>query len=103
MTTDDALIVASTRDPYKTDNPAHLEYHKLNKQKGRMAGQVRIRSRFREYVGRWFDYLMISKKEMEEILKGTGWKIGEFIDSNNSEYVAIVKKETNHLGSACMQ
>jgi hypothetical protein len=92
MTSRNGLIVASTRDTYKTDNPDHLEYHKLNKAKGRMAGQLRVRIRFRKCIGRWFDYLIVSKKEMEEILKGTGWKIREFIDSGNSAYVAVIEK-----------
>ncbi len=97
MTSKDALIVADTRDPYKTDNPEHLEYHRLNKEKGRMGGQVRIRIRFGKYVGRWFDYLMVSKEEMEQILEGTGWKVNEFIDSNGSEYIAIIGKMTERL------
>ncbi len=92
MTSEDALIIADTRDPYDTENPAHLEYHRLNKEKGRMGGQIRIRIRFRKYVGRWFDYLMVSKEEMKEILKRTGWKVKEFIDSGGSEYVAALKK-----------
>lgn len=92
MTSENALIIANTFNPYKTDNPFHLEYQKINKQKGRMAGQVRIRIRFRKYVGRWFDFLMVSKEEMKEILKGTGWKVKEFIDSDDSEYIAIIEK-----------
>jgi len=92
MTSRNGLIIASTHDTYKTDNPDHLEYHKLNKEKGRMGGQVKIRVRFRKYVGRWFDYLMVSKKEMKEILKGTGWKVKKFIDSDNSQYVAVIEK-----------
>jgi 2-polyprenyl-3-methyl-5-hydroxy-6-metoxy-1,4-benzoquinol methylase len=93
MTSRNGLIVASTRDTYKTDNPDHLEYHKLNRKRGRMAGQLRLRIRFRKCVGRWFDYLIVSKKEMEEILKGTGWQIREFIDSDVSAYVAVIEKE----------
>ncbi|MCK4435572.1 hypothetical protein KAU87_02055, partial [Candidatus Bathyarchaeota archaeon] len=92
-TSENALIIAVTRDPYKTDNSAHLEYHKLNKERGRMGGQVRIRSRFRKYVGRWFDYLMVSKEEMKEILRVTGWKVKQFIDSEDAQYVAIIEKE----------
>jgi hypothetical protein len=57
-----------------------------------MAGQLRVRIRFRKCVGRWFDYLIVSKKEMEEILKGTGWKTREFIDSGNSAYIAAIEK-----------
>jgi hypothetical protein len=61
-----------------------------------MGGQIRIRVRFRTYVGRWFDYLMVSKEEMKQILAGTGWKIKEFIDSKHgdtSRYVAVISKE----------
>ena len=92
MTSENAVIIASTRDPYKTDNPAHLAYHKLNKKRGRMAGQVRIRVRFKKYVGRWFDYLMVSKEEIERILEGTGWKIKKIIESEDSNYIAIIEK-----------
>jgi len=92
MTSRNGLIIASTRDTYKTDIADHLEYHKRNREKGRMAGQLRVRIRFRKCVGRWFDYLIVSKKEMEEILKGTGWKIREIIDSGNSAYIAVIQK-----------
>jgi len=92
ITSKNGLIIASTRDTYKTSIPDHLEYHKLNRKRGRMAGQLRMRIRFRKCVGRWFDYLMVSKKEMEQILKGTGWKIREFIDSGNSAYIAAIEK-----------
>jgi len=92
MTSENALIIATTRNPYKTDNPVHLEYHKSNKRKGRMSGQVRLRSRFRQYIGRWFDYLLVSEEEMKEILLDTGWEVREFLDSGNSNYLAIIEK-----------
>lgn len=92
MTSGNGLIIVRTRDTYKTDIADHLEYHKLNKEKGRMAGQLRIRIRFRKCIGKWFDYLIVSKKEMGEILKGTGWKIREFIDSDDSAYIAAIEK-----------
>jgi SAM-dependent methyltransferase len=92
MTSENGLIIASTRDTYKTDIADHLEYHKRNRERGRMTGQLRIRIRFRKCVGRWFDYLIVSKKEMGEILKGTGWKIKEFIDSGDSLYIAAIEK-----------
>jgi SAM-dependent methyltransferase len=94
ITSPNALIVAATRDPYTTDNPAHLEYHRSNRKRGRMGGQVRIRVRFKRYATKWFDYLMVSKEEMREILRGTGWKIKRFIDSEDSGYIAIISKET---------
>jgi SAM-dependent methyltransferase len=78
MTSKDALIIASSRDPYKTDNPAHLQYHKMNKRKGRKSGQVKIRIRYEKYKGRWFDYLMVSREEMAQILSDTDGGLRSF-------------------------
>lgn len=93
MTSKDGLIIASSNDPYKTDNPAHLRYHKMNKRKGRMSGQVKIRVRYQGYKGKWFDLLLVSKEEMEQILSNTGWKVRKFLDKGASNYTAIIKKE----------
>jgi cyclopropane fatty-acyl-phospholipid synthase-like methyltransferase len=40
MTTDDALILAESTDPYQTTEPHHRAYHRWNKNRGRMGGQV---------------------------------------------------------------
>jgi cyclopropane fatty-acyl-phospholipid synthase-like methyltransferase len=93
MTSKDGLIIASSNDPYKTDNAAHLQYHKMNKRKGRMSGQVKIRVRYQGYKGKWFDFLMVSKEEMTQILSNTGWKVSKFLDTGGSYYTAIIKKE----------
>jgi ubiquinone/menaquinone biosynthesis C-methylase UbiE len=93
ITTPDALIIAETTNPYKTKDPDHLAYHAWNKKRKRMSGQIRIRVRFKKYAGDWFDYLFVSKKEMKEILKGTGWKIKETIDSDTSLYIAVIEKD----------
>nr|ADQ54412.1 ubiquione/menaquione biosynthesis methyltransferase-like protein [uncultured marine crenarchaeote E37-7F] len=92
ITSLNALIIAETRDPYKTENPSHLEYQEFNRKRGRMSGQLRFRIRFRKYATPWFDYLLVSQKEMKEILKGTGWTVREFIDSEASHYIAIIEK-----------
>jgi len=88
-----ALIIAESNDPYKTDDPAHISYHKFNKKRGRMPGQLHIRIRFRTYICDWLDYLLVSKDEMKEILKHTGWRVKNFIDSDRSSYIAIIEKE----------
>jgi SAM-dependent methyltransferase len=92
ITSKNALIIASSRDPYQTSNPAHLHYHRLNKKKGRMGGQVRIRIRFEKYKGKWFDYLMVSREEMELILVRSGWEIAELLNSGGPHYIAIIRK-----------
>ncbi|MCW4022532.1 MAG: class I SAM-dependent methyltransferase [archaeon] len=92
ITSENAVIIADTRDPYKTDDPNHLAYHELNKKKGRMGGQVRIRTVFQDCVSPWFDYLMVSKQEMVQVLEGTGWCIKQLINSKTSNYVAVIEK-----------
>ncbi|MFQ5871357.1 MAG: methyltransferase type 11, partial [Candidatus Geothermarchaeales archaeon] len=93
MTTEGARIVAESNDPRKTTLREHLEYHDLNRRRGRMPGQLRIRVRYRKHVTPWFDYLLVSKGEMEEILGGTGWGVRRYLDSEGSVYIAIIEKE----------
>jgi SAM-dependent methyltransferase len=92
-TTPNAVFIVESNDPYKTSDPSHLAYQKRNRKRGRMSGQLKIRIRFRESIGDWFDYLLVSQKEMQEILKGTGWKVREFFDSGKSSYIAVIAKE----------
>ena len=92
MTTKNALIIAETFNPYKTDNPAYLKYYEFNKGKGKICGHLRCRIRFDNFVSKWFDWLMVSKREMEEIFNGTEWKVKDYIDSKDSQYVAIIEK-----------
>jgi len=93
MTSDDALVIAQAVDPYVTDNPAQLKYYALNRKRGKLPGQWRVRIRFHEFATRWFDLLHNSKKEMQEILSGTEWRIREFIDSDSGNpYIAIIER-----------
>ncbi len=91
ITSPTGRIIAESNDPYQTTNPAHLEYHAFNRARGRSPGQLRIRVRFAKNVTPWFDYLIVSKSEMEQILLGTGWHIQRFIDSGKSTYIAIIE------------
>ena len=94
ITSPTARIIAGTRNPYRTDDADHLQYHKLNKRRGRMPGQIRMRVRFGKIVGEWFDYLFVSPEEMQDILSQTDWQIAKFIDSNTANYFAIIEKKS---------
>ncbi len=93
MTSSEALIIAETMDIYQTEAPYHLEYQAWNRKRGRMSGQVRIRARYRKYCTPWFDYLMVSKPELEEILSGTGWKVQKYLNGPGGIYCMILDKE----------
>ena len=92
MTPQDGRLIVESNNPYATDKPYHLAYHKNNQQQGRMAGQLRLRIRYLTYVGPWFDYLIVSQEEMQDILAGTGWGVSHFLDSDGSVYAAIIEK-----------
>jgi SAM-dependent methyltransferase len=83
-------IIAETMDPYRTTNPDHLAYHERNQKRGRMGGQLRIRVRYGLLASPWFDYLLVSRAEMESIVDGTGWRIDEVIESPGPNYVAVL-------------
>ena len=92
-TSEKGKILTDSTDPYQFELPENLEYHELNRKKGRMPGQSRIRLRYRKYMTPWFDYLLVSKEEMEKILENTGWVIEKFIDGINGTYASVIRKE----------
>jgi len=92
MTGENARIIAESVDPYKTTDPVHLEYHRFNLNRSRLPGQLRIRVRHKKYVTPWFDYLLVSKREMRSLLRNTGWRIERILDSKRAVYIAIICK-----------
>jgi SAM-dependent methyltransferase len=92
LTSPQARIIAHSSDVYNTTNPVHLAYHAWNRMRGRMSGQIRMRVRTGIHRSPWFDYLMVSKDEMVEILTGTGWQIHRYIDSDGPGYIAVIEK-----------
>lgn len=95
ITSPDARIIAGTLNPYKTADPDHLAYHKLNKSRGRMSGQIRMRVRYRRTVGAWFDYLFVAPEEMEDIFRDKDWQIEKFIAPEEANYFAVVQKKSS--------
>jgi predicted RNA methylase len=94
MTSAQARILASSRDVYKTDDPDHLSYHQFNRERGRMAGEARLRVRYKKIKSPWFNYLMVSPEEMAGILQGTGWYIHKICGKEDDPaYTAVLFKE----------
>lgn len=91
MTSDDARLIVQSLDPYDTSAKHHLDYHRHNRARGRMGGQVRLRVRYRNYATPWFDYLLVSRDEMRGIMEGTGWRVTHFTDSG-AIYCAVIEK-----------
>ncbi|MEN8234971.1 MAG: methyltransferase domain-containing protein [Actinomycetota bacterium] len=86
------VIVGNCRDPYTTDEPIHLAYHQRNRELGRMPGQIRLRVRFQDIAGGWFDYLFVSPAELAELAAAAGWRVEEATEPNPS-YMAVLRPE----------
>jgi SAM-dependent methyltransferase len=84
-------IVASTINPYLTREAAHLAYHARNRSRGRMAGQLRLRVRYREFASPWFDYLLVSPEEVQTLVAGTGWHVHRTIEGE-PVYVVVLDR-----------
>lgn len=93
MTSEDSAILAESLDPLQTDLTDHLEYQNANRAKGKLPGQLTIRVRHRKFLTPWFEYLIVSKREMKALLKGSGWHISKFIEGKGPLYIAILKKD----------
>jgi SAM-dependent methyltransferase len=92
LTSDRGRIVAETRDVNRGDDPAHVRYRKRNVARGRMAGQIGIRVRYRDLATPWFDYLMVGVRELRDLLEGTGWTLERTIESEDT-YIAVIGKD----------
>jgi SAM-dependent methyltransferase len=92
LTSPQARIIAETMDPYRTTNPDHLAYHERNRKRGRMGGQVRLRIRTGRRRTPWFDYLFVSKPELESLVAGTGWHVARYFDSAGAGYTVVLEK-----------
>jgi SAM-dependent methyltransferase len=89
-----ARIIAESLEIFKRPvDQAYRRYHLLNIRRRRMPGQVKIRVRYRNLATPWFDYLLASKKEMKQILKGTKWRVKRFFSSKGPPYIAIIERD----------
>jgi SAM-dependent methyltransferase len=88
-------ILAQSTNPYCGGAPAFdRAYYQRNKQKGFMPGQLRLRVRYRGYVGAWSDWLFVSRREMQILLRGTGWHQTRILGGLPSDsYVAVLEKD----------
>jgi SAM-dependent methyltransferase len=93
ITYDRANIICETLDPSRTEETHHIEYQEQNIKRGRMRGQIKIRIRYLKHSTPWFDYLFVTKQEMERMIDSTGWRVQKYIDSDGSSYISIIEKD----------
>jgi SAM-dependent methyltransferase len=93
LTSPSARIVGATMNPYASVSPDHRHYHRFNRARGRLAGQLRIRVRHRRFATPWFDYWLASPEELGRAVRGTGWRVAELLPENGIAYGAVIAKE----------
>lgn len=97
VTANDGRIVAETRDVHASDDPDHLAYHELNRERGRLPGALRIRVRQGLRATPWFDYLMVSPAEMREVVEPTPWHVAGVLEpddlDDDGQYYAVLRKD----------
>jgi SAM-dependent methyltransferase len=89
-----ARILAESTTPYYGGAPAIDRHHyRRNKADGLMPGQIRIRTVYRNSVGPWSDWLFVSRNEMRQLVRGTGWKVRTICgELPNEPFVAVLEK-----------
>jgi SAM-dependent methyltransferase len=92
LTRSDGALLASTVDPYREAPPVHRSYHRRNRARGRMGGQIRIRARYQRLATPWFDYLFASVPELERLVRGTGWRLDDVIEGVAPSYPFVLRK-----------
>ncbi len=92
MTSPNARIFAESRNPYVDTTAAHRKYHRRNRERGLMAGQLRVRVRCGIAKTSWFNWLIVSPTEMRKLLVGTGWRIAKVVPAKGAVYIAILEK-----------
>jgi hypothetical protein len=90
-----ARIFIESTNPYCGGAPGiDRAYYRRNKERGDMPGQARFRYHYGHSVGSWFPWLFVSRREMREILRGTGWHQVCVLGERSSEpYVVILEKD----------
>ena len=89
MTTEDAVILADTVDPY----PSQIGGRDDTAANGDLAGLVRIRISYSDKSTPWYDLLNVSREEMADVVEGTGWHIEWFVPEAGESYIGVLKKD----------
>lgn len=95
LTSEQGRIVATSSDYSKGGSSEHRAYRRRDRARGRMPGQIRFRLRRGLACTPWFDYLFVSPRELQGLLRGTGWHVARLIhdDEHSHFYAAVIDKE----------
>jgi SAM-dependent methyltransferase len=93
LTTPRGRILGASMDIGSGEDDDHRDYFERNVRRGRLRGQARLRVRYRTLVGPWFDWLFLSKPELEQLAASAGWHVRRYVDAPGARYVAVLEKD----------
>ncbi len=84
-------VIGTSIDPFNTTDPIHLGYHELNRGRGRLPGQLRLRTRWANFATPWFEYLFVSVEGLAVLAEASGWDL-VFHQQGPRPYVAVLQR-----------
>jgi SAM-dependent methyltransferase len=85
-----ARILGGNIDPSGSPEPEHAAYQQRNLDAGRLAGQLRLRVRYRRLADAWFDYLLCSAAELGALVADSPWRIAG-VETDGPGYLAELR------------
>ncbi len=70
-----ASLLGTSFDPARLSSAPEHRYQERNLAAGRLPGQWTIRVRHADLVTEWFDYVFLSAENLEELTRGTPWRV----------------------------
>lgn len=93
ITTPNGIVVAAGIDFTVGAKGVHKKYLLQNKKKGIYPGTLKLRVEYKDYIGEWFPWLLVSLKILRSTLFKTPWKIAKVLRQNNGRYVVLIRKQ----------
>ena len=84
------LVIARCRNPTARDNPVHLAYHERNRARGRPVGQVTMCVEYSGHIGPWFDLLLMTPAEVEDLAERAGWRVEQVLSARSGLFTVLL-------------
>ncbi|WP_144937415.1 bifunctional 2-polyprenyl-6-hydroxyphenol methylase/3-demethylubiquinol 3-O-methyltransferase UbiG [Paenibacillus sp. 32O-W] len=86
-------IVIMGIDWRDSNNPIHIKYNQKNHEANKYGGEIKIRLRFNDIVGEWFEWVWVDPDTLMQLAIASGYKIKWFKQIGNKFGVILQLKE----------
>jgi SAM-dependent methyltransferase len=92
LTPETGSIVMTNTDVTKSRREVDRGYQRRNLANGRPVGQVRLRCRYQERDGPWFDWIFLPPWDLPAVLDGTAWRVQRVHEQPDGTYCAMLRR-----------